>query len=182
LISNTYLLSKQHPYILEDIFKKRVIMSKTLTVGTEDFEFPIEGENPGYATEVTDWAEAVSDALATVQRPNDVLLTTSSVSNSAITPTNIPGFSFSTAEVKAIDCRYVVTRTTTGPSLRVTEVGYIEGYFDGTEWGITIRTTGDASIFLSITPAGQLQYYVTPLAGATHVGTIKFEGRVINNV
>ena len=156
-------------------------MSKTLTVGSEDFEFPTEGSNAGYATEVTDWAEAVSDALSTVQRPNDVLLTTSSVSNSAITPTNIPGFSFSTAEVKAIDCRYVVTRTTTGPSLTVTEVGYIEGYFDGSDWGISIRTTGDASIFISITPSGQMQYYVTPLAGATHVGTIKFEGRVINN-
>jgi len=160
-------------------------MSKTLTVGSEDFEFPVEGENAGYATEVTDWAEAVSDALATVQRPNDVLLTTSSVSNSAtnpLAPVNIPGFSFSTSEVKAIDCRYVVTRTTTGPSFTVTEVGYIEGYFDGSDWGISIRTTGDASIFISITPAGQLQYYVTPLAGATHVGTIKFEGRVINNI
>jgi hypothetical protein len=156
-------------------------MSKILTVGSQEFEFPLEGSNPGWGSEVTDWAEAVSDALATVQKPNDILLTTASISNTATTETNIVGFSFSTAEVKAIECRYLVTRITTSPASNYSEVGYIEGYFDGTNWGYSIRTTGDAKIYLSILPSGQVQYKVDTLPGATHVGQIKFEARVINN-
>jgi hypothetical protein len=156
-------------------------MPKNLTVGSEVFEFPLEGENAGYGSEVTDWAEAVSDALSTVQKPNDILLTTASISNSATSFTNIPGFSFSTAEVKAIQCRYFVSRITTTPSANLTEVGYIEGYYDGANWGISIRTTGDAKIYLQILPSGQMQYKVDSLPGATHVGQIKFEAKVINN-
>ena len=156
-------------------------MSKSLTVGSEIFEFPLEGENAGWGSEITDWAEAVSDALATVQKPNDILLTTAAISNTAIIDTNIVGFSFSTAEVKAIECRYLVSRVTTSPALNYSEVGYIEGYFDGTSWGYSIRTTGDAKIYLSILPSGQVQYRVDTIAAATHIGSIRFEAKVINN-
>jgi hypothetical protein len=164
-------------------------MPKTLVVGSEEFEFPLSGENPGYASEITDWAGAVTDALSTVQKPNDILTTTASLANNVTTPTNIPGFSFSTAQVIAIDCRYFVKRVTTGPSATYAEVGYIEGSFDGTNWSITIRTTGDSGIIppsyvgvlLSITPAGQIQYTSTNLPGSTHAGTITFEAKVINS-
>lgn len=156
-------------------------MSKTLIVGNEEFEFPTEGTNPGYGSEVTDWAEAVTEALTTVQKPNDILLTTAAINNNVSTPANIPGFSFTTAEVKAIDCRYLITRTTTGPDATYTEVGYIEGFFDGTNWGISIRSTGDSKVTLSITPAGQIQYTSENIIAATHVGEITFEAKVINS-
>lgn len=156
-------------------------MSKTLTVGNESFEFPVEGQNPGYGTEVTDWAEAVTNALSIVQKPNDILLTTATLANNVSTPTNIPGFSFSTAEVVAIECRCLVSRTTTVPAAVYTDVQYIEGYFDGTDWGYSIRRTGNSGVLLSITPAGQVQYTSSNLPGATHVGEIVFEARVINN-
>lgn len=156
-------------------------MPKILTVGSEEFEFPLSGENPGYGSEVTDWAEAVTGALSTVQKPNDIL-TRRDVINNAIGTFNIPGFSFSTAEVISIDCKYLVTRNVTGgtsPGI-YTEVGYIEGYYDG-NWSISIRTTGDAKILLSITPSGQIQYQVTEIFDGTHVGEIVFEAKVINN-
>jgi len=156
-------------------------MSKNLIVGNQTFEFPEQGDNADWGSSVTDWAEAVTDALSTVQKPNDILLTTANIANNISSPTNIPGFSFSTAEVKAINCQYLVTRTTTIPNVVLTEVGYIEGWFDGTNWGISIRTTGDAGILLSITPAGQMQYTSSNLAGATHTGSISFEAKVINN-
>lgn len=156
-------------------------MPKKLIVGNEEFEFPLSGQSPGYASEITDWAEAVTDALTNVQKPNDILTTTAAINNNVSTPTNIPGFSFSTAEVIAIDCRYFIKRTTTSPNFTVTEVGYIEGYYDGTNWGISIRSTGDSGVELSITPAGQIQYTSTSLAGATHVGSIVFEAKVIND-
>jgi hypothetical protein len=156
-------------------------MPKILIVGNEEFEFPISGQSPGYASEITDWAEAVTDALTNVQKPNDILTTTATLGNNVTAPQNIPGFSFSTAEVIAIDCRYFVKRITTSPNVTVTEVGYIEGYYDGTNWGISIRSTGDSGIELSITPAGQIQYTSSNLAGATHVGQIIFEAKVVNN-
>ena len=156
-------------------------MPKILTVGSEEFEFPLEGESPGYGSTITDWAEAVTDALSTVQKPNDILTTSAVIGNTAGT-FSIPGFSFSTAEVIAIDCRYFVSRTTTGPNATLVEVGYIEGYYDGSNWGISIRTTGDANILLSITPVGQIQNTIeTPLPGATHTGQIIFEAKVVNN-
>lgn len=156
-------------------------MPKILTVGSEEFEFPLEGQNAGYGSEITDWAEAVTDALSTVQKPNDILTTTAVINNIAGT-FSIPGFNFSTAEVVSIECRYLVKRVTTSPNSTYTEVGYIEGYYDGSDWGISIRTTGDAKILLSITTAGQVQYTLTAgdiLAG-THTGSITFEAKVIN--
>lgn len=155
-------------------------MPKILTVANEEFEFPLEGENPGYGSEITDWAEAVTGALSTVQKPNDILTRTELIANSQTSPVSIPGFSFSTAEVIAIECKYFIKRVTTGPNLTVTEVGFIEGYFDGTNWGISIRTTGDAGVLLSITPTGQIQYASSNLSGLTYEGTITFEAKVIN--
>jgi hypothetical protein len=156
-------------------------MSKTLIVGSDSFEFPEVGENPDWGSEVTDWAEAVTEALSTVQKPNDITLTNAVINNGVVTPTNINGFFFSTAEVKAIDSRYLISRSTVSPAVVITEVGYIEGYFDGTSWGISIRTVGDSSVSLSITPSGQIQYTSSTLAGTGYVGSIAFEAKVINN-
>jgi hypothetical protein len=152
-------------------------MPKILTVGNEEFEFPVTGENPGYGSEVTDWAEAVTGALSTVQKPNDILTTSAPINNTAGT------FNVSTAEVISIDCKYFVSRTVVGgtkPGVYV-EIGFVEGFFDGTNWGISIRTTGDAKILLSITPTGQLQYTLTEIFDGTHTGSIVFEAKVINN-
>jgi len=156
-------------------------MPKILTIGNEEFEFPLSGENPGYGSEVTDWAEAVTDALSTVQKPNDIITTREVINNGSGT-FPIPGFSFSTAEVISIDCKYVVVRQVTGGTKpgTYTETGYIEGYYDG-QWGISIRTTGDAKILLSINSSGQVQYQVTEIFDGTHVGVITFEAKVINN-
>jgi hypothetical protein len=153
-------------------------MPKILTVGTEEFEFPLEGENPGYGSEITDWAEAVSTALESVEKPNDISTTTKTIGNS-IGTYPIPNFSFPTSEVIAIDCKYFVKRTSNATAY--TEVGYIEGYYDG-NWGISIRTTGDAKILLSIDSTGQIQYTLaaSDVLPGTYTGSITFEAKVIN--
>lgn len=162
-------------------------MPRNLTIGNEVFEFPEVGENAGYGSEVTDWAQAVTDALANVQKPNDILTTSATINNNQSIATNIPGFSFSTAEVIAIDCRFFIKRVTTGPNATYVEVGYIEGYFDGSNWGISIRSTGhagvegDIGVELSILPSGQIQYRSSNVPGATHTGIIFFEAKVIND-
>lgn len=165
-------------------------MPKLLTVGNEEFEFPLEGENAGYGSEITDWAEAVTTALATVQKPNDIPTTSEILLNPDIlinTPSAIPGFSFPTADVIAIEAKYLFKRSYTtiadGNVVRM-EVGFIEGFFNGSEWGISIRTTGDSGILVTINPAGQMLYQTTenfPVGATNKVLSIVYEARVINN-
>lgn len=164
-------------------------MPKLLTVGNEEFEFPLEGENAGYGSEITDWAEAVTIALETVQKPNDIPTTSEIPLNADIAlnvPAPIPGFSFPTAEVIAIEGKYLFKRSYTTISGDVVnmEVGFIEGYFNGIEWGISIRTTGDIGVLVTINSAGQMLYQATqafPVGATNKVLSIVYEAKVINN-
>jgi hypothetical protein len=155
-------------------------MPKLLTVGNEEFEFPLEGENPGYGSEITDWAEAVTTALSTVQKPNDIPTRTESILNNKSTATSIPGFNFNTVEVISIECKYFIKRSSSITPL-IVESGFIEGYFDGSDWGISRRTIGDAGMLeISITTAGQIQYKSSDIGDLSYTGTITFEAKVIN--
>ena len=154
-------------------------MPKLLTVGTEEFEFPLEGENPGYGSEITDWASAVTTALETVQKPNDIPTRTESILNNKSITTPISGFNFNTSEVVSIECKYYIKRSNS--TVTITESGFIEGYFDGTDWGISRRTTGDAGILeMSITTTGQIEYKSSNMNPVSYIGTITFEAKVIN--
>jgi len=165
-------------------------MPKLLTVGSEEFEFPLEGENAGYGSEITDWAEAVTTALQTVQKPNDIPTTSEILLNAEIalnTQEPIPGFSFSTAEVIAIEGKYLFKRSYTtieDGNVVEMEVGFIEGFFNGVGWGISIRTTGDVGILLTIDSTGQLLYQTTknfPVGATNKNLSIVYEAKVINN-
>lgn len=157
-------------------------MPKILTVGTEIFEFPLQGENSDYGEQVTSWAEAVTDALTTVQQPNDILSTQASINNNQTTFANIPGFIFDTTEVIAINAEYIVNRTTTSPATKVTESGHIEGNFDGSNWTIAITNIGEAGMEFDITSAGQIQYKSSDISGTGYVGEIVFKAKVVNQV
>jgi hypothetical protein len=150
-------------------------MPKILTVGTDEFEFPLEGENAGYGSEITDWAEAVTESLSAVFRPGDITSRTAQIQNNITVPTSIQGFIFSSTIVSSFEAKYFIER----PSSSKRESGYIEGYHDGSDWIITIRVVGsaDAGVSLNINSSGQITYTSTPLDG---VGTIKFEAKVIN--
>jgi hypothetical protein len=164
-------------------------MPKILTVGNEEFEFPLEGENAGYGSEITDWAEAVTIALETVQKPNDIPTTSEIPLDSDIlinTPSAIPGFSFSTAEVISINAKYLFKRTYTlaGTDYSFFEVGFIEGFFDLVDWGISVRTTGDVGVLIDINSSGQMLYQTTqdfPVGATNKVLSIVYEAKVINN-
>ena len=163
-------------------------MPKLLTVGNEEFEFPLEGENAGYGSEITDWAVAVTEALSTVQKPNDIPTTSAIDLNPDIlinTPSAIPGFSFSTAEVIAIQAKYLFKRSyiLAGNPVVKMEVGFIEGFYDKVSWGISIRTTGDAGVLITINNSGQLLYQTTedfPVGSSSKTLSIIYEAKVIN--
>lgn len=155
-------------------------MPKILTVGNDDFEFPVEGENGNYGEEVTSWATAVSTALGTVQAPNDIPITTAAILNNITVPTPILGFSFDTSEVIAITGEYIVRRTTDVPANNLVENGLIQGNFDGANWKITHKCTGDAGITFDITMDGQIIYTTTNITGSNYSGEILFKAKVFN--
>lgn len=161
-------------------------MPKILTIGTDEFEFPLEGENAGYGSEVTDWAEAVTGALSTVERPGDIINKTAIIADSTAPSIElppvfvaIPEFTFSSAIVASFEAKYYVQRTSTAGSKR--EAGFIEGYHDGSDWIIAIRVVGDGGIDLDINSTGQVRYKTSSsLGGTSYTGFIKFEAKVIN--
>lgn len=155
-------------------------MPKILTIGTEEFEFPLESENGNYGEQVTDWAEAVSDALGTVQQRNDIPNSSATILNNVTTPTPIAGFLFDTSEVISIYAEFIVRRSTTAPAVSLVESGLITGNFDGQDWNIEITTVKDAGISLDITSGGQITYTTTNLAGSNYVGEILFKAKVFN--
>lgn len=156
-------------------------MPKTLVVGTEEFEFPNQGENADYGEQITDWASAVSDALTTVQQPNDILVTTSVISNNVSSPANIPGFTFNTSEVISVDAQCTITRTTDSPAVVLVEYFTIKSTFDGTDWSTSVESEGDDSgVELDIITSGQVQYTSTNLVGTNYVGEVLFKAKVFN--
>lgn len=155
-------------------------MSKILIVGNDEFEFPEEGTNASWGENVTDWASAVSDALAGVQQPNDITTTTAVINNGQASYANIAGFSFDTSEVISINGEFIVKRSTDSNNL--VESGVIRGNFDGTAWVVTQTSQGNAGVTFDITSGGQVQYISSTITGANYVGIIIFKAKVFNDI
>lgn len=157
-------------------------MPKILTVGTEDFDFPIEGDNANYGSSITDWATAVTDGLTTVVQPNDITVTTASINNNVLVATPIPGFLFDTSEVISINAEAIVTRSTTSPAEIRCENVYINGNFNGTDWAVTVQTIAgiDSGVTFDINSSGQVTYISDNMAGTGYVGQIVFKAKVFN--
>lgn len=154
-------------------------MPKSLTIGSETYDFPVAGENSGWGENVTDWAEAVTDALSSVQGPADILTTTANILNNQTSFVNINSFSFSTATVKAFTAKYYVKRSLTTPATVKVESGTIEGNYDGSSWQISIQNTGEADIEFNITVSGQIQYKSDNMVGSGYSGSITFKATSI---
>lgn len=155
-------------------------MPKTVQVGSDTFEIPVEGENPPYGEELTAFFVAVATALATVQGPNDIPITTAVLANNVSVFTNIPGLLFSAATTEAIDVNYLITRIYNSGSTTVAEQGHIEGSYDGTDFYITRDFDVDAGFEFNITPSGQMQYKSSDLSNHTST-TISFRAKTIDS-
>ncbi len=154
-------------------------MSKPLQVGSEIYNYPTQGENPGWGEEATGWAEAVTDALTAVQGPNDILLTSATLTNNQSSLADIPGFSFDTSQVQGIEATYFVVRTFDSGATVVTESGTLKGNYNGSDFIITVDAAGDSGVSLNITNAGQVQYTSTDLTD--HVSSIiRFRAKTID--
>lgn len=152
-------------------------MSKNLQIGTEVFQYPENGTNPSamWGEEATAWAEAVTELLATIFGPNDISLTTYSLSDNQVVPADIVGLKFSTTAVLSVEVEYIIERIK-GAAVYV-ESGKIYGNYDGTDFYISTETIGEAGISIDVTNIGQFTYTSTNIAQDSC--TIKFSASTI---
>lgn len=176
-------------------------MSKDLQIGSNIYEYPSPGEPAGWSEGASDWAEGVTNALATVQGPNDILLTSSSLIIPNGTPEtegpfNVNGFLFDSATVQGFDAQFLVTRTYTDGTPKEIESGDIIGNGADGEFRISISSIGDVGISFSILSqseidalpipdsskvAGQVQYTLEERANTQNI-QIKFKAKTIDQL
>jgi hypothetical protein len=156
-------------------------MAKNLQIGSNIYSYPEEGENPGYGEDATAWAEAVTDALQNVQGPNDILATSSTLTNNQATPADINDLTFNTGAVQYTFIEYLIKRVYDSGVTTVVESGQIFGNYDGSTFVMTRKADGsaEAGIEITVTNAGQFQYTSTDLANHTS-SVIKFKARTID--
>lgn len=168
-------------------------MSKDLQIGSNIYEYPSPGEPAGWSEGASDWAEGVTNALATVQGPNDITLESDTLT---ATSGNIDGFLFDSATVQGFDAQFVVTRTYTDNTPKEVESGDIIGNAANGEFSISVSSIGDVGITFSILSqseidalpipdpskvAGQIQYTLEQRDNTQNV-QIKFKAKTIDQL
>lgn len=160
-------------------------MTVKLQVGSDIFEYPKQGSG-NYGEEATAWAEAVTDALKTVQGPNDILLTSALLSNGS--SGIISGLTFNTGQVQQITVEALIVRTYTDATPTESESININGTYNGSEFIITdIRSGDDTGVDIDVgnefglvgIPSGQFVYLAENKAN-TNTLTIKFKAKTID--
>lgn len=145
-------------------------MSKPLQVGNDTFNYPSPGDKAGWGEEATGWAEAVTDTLANISGPNDILITSATLSNNQVTPANIPGLLLNTGEVQSFELDVLIYRTYNSGSSVAMERAKILGYFNGSDVYISQESVGTSGVDLSVTSGGQFQYTSSNLTN--HVSSV----------
>lgn len=150
-------------------------MPKDLQVGSDIFEYPITGDG-NWGEEATGWATAVTNALTSVQGPNDILVRSAALNNNQTTPEDIQNLNFDTVAVLSVTIEYFIQRNGTVVD---TENGVCLANYNGSTWKITQESTGDLGVVLSITNTGQVQYTSTDYPGHTS-SLIRFKAKTID--
>lgn len=150
-------------------------MSKKLTVGNESFDYPITGTN-NYGEGATDWADAVTDAVAEFFGPGDIRTTEAALANN--TTADVAGLVFDTAYVQRIKIEGIITRKISIPAATNVEAFIIEGAYNGSEFNITVEFSGNDTEVDLFMVGGQVRYTSADVTNTSEM-TIKFKASVI---
>lgn len=151
-------------------------MPKILQIGNQTFEYPVQGDG-NYGEEASAWAEAATDALQTVQGPEDILLTEALLTNGA--SGDINGLLFDTSLVQQVVVEGIIVRNYTDATPTEAEAFVTLGAYNGVSFKISVESSGDDSgVTLDVSPSGQFTYVAANRAN-TNTITIKFKGKAI---
>lgn len=153
-------------------------MSVPLTVNNNSYNYPENGENPGWGEDATAWAEAVTAVLGTLQGSNDITLSNANIANGAVAQ-SVLGLAFNTTQVLQFRIEYTVKRVYGIPASNVKmETGVIFGYNDDTDVFLSQESHGDAEVSFDIV-AGQIVYTSSTLSNPDS-GVITFKATTMN--
>jgi|13_taG_2_1085334.scaffolds.fasta_scaffold00468_26 hypothetical protein len=154
-------------------------MSIRLRLGDEVFDIPTVG-NSNWGEQITLYLRKNSEIIATIQGPQDILLTEASLADGASSQP-INGLSFDTSIVQQIQVEGLITRTFTSGTPKVDSFK-CSGVFDGSDFYIDSEFTGtDADVSIDINAAGQFIYTSQSVVDTDQL-TIKFRGQAIIDV
>jgi hypothetical protein len=161
-------------------------MSVTLTVNNIPFEYPVSGDEPGWAEGATGWAEEVTEVLGELLGPNDIIETTFNIQNNISTFTNIASLSFNTGEVRGAAINYTIYRVSDTTTSGKAESGTINIVYDnaaasGSKWTYTVfGVNGNSGVTFDVTDAGQFQYKSTDIGSAGYSGVMTFRAKSLS--
>lgn len=161
-------------------------MPITLIVNNTPFEYPIDGDSPGWGQAATDWATEVTLVLNELLGSSDIIQTPFVISNNVSVFTDILGLSFNTGLVRAAVIDYSVYRTSTASPSGHAETGVLNIVYDnsaapGSKWSmIGYGVNGNSGVTFNITDAGQVQYKSSDIGAAGHSGIMKFRAKALN--
>lgn len=139
-------------------------MSVNLTVGSNNFDFPTEGENPPWGSDVTDWASEVSRVLGTLASTTDILNSQFQLNAGVSSPTALNGLYFNPNQVRSVTIEYTIYRAS---STEKTETGIITISNTGSGFSLVRESNADVGIDFSIDNTGQIKYASNRQTGAS---------------
>lgn len=153
---------------------------KKLQVGDESFIYPIEGtDNYGEEAGANGWAGKVTEVLASIFGPNDILPTESPLVNGG--SGNINGLKFDTGAVKQVAIQAVIKRTYTDATPTEAEAVVIEGAYNGSIFNISAAYAGDdTGVEIDTDNTGQFTYVAEDKTNTDSL-TIKFSAKALTN-
>jgi hypothetical protein len=154
-------------------------MSIIVTVNNIPFEIPVEGQPAPWGQNLTDYFVEVAKVLNSLKGANDILETGATIVLNQTTFADIADFKFNAATVRSFSVQGSITRTTN--SVKLYESFTLSGLYIDTDWVLQLEGFGDTGVTLDITPAGQVQYKSTSIAGSGYIGLMKFRGIGITN-
>jgi len=154
-------------------------MAIRLRLGDEFFDIPTVGDS-NWGEQVTLYLRKNSEIIATIQGPQDILLTETPLSNGA-NGQSINGLRFDVSTIQQIEVDGIITRNITAQTPKIDSFT-CEGIFDGTDFVISNEYIGTrAGVILDIDNSGQFICNVDDVFGTESV-SIKFRAKAIVDV
>lgn len=154
-------------------------MAVPLTVSGVTYQYPVT-DNQEWGTEATNWAIAMTDAMATAVQGGDLAPTILVTIQNGVSNISVTGLLFNSAITQSAKIEYYVYRTNDVTELA--ESGTIRIVFKDTlnEWSIDRTFQGDdTGLDFDITPSGQIQYTSTTIGATSYTGKMRYRALAV---
>ena len=154
-------------------------MPVPLIVNNTTYEYPQNRDVPGWGSEATEWAQAVTLVLGSIAGPQDILNTVANISNNQVlappaTSGLVSGLSFDPTIVRGARVDYNVYRVTSAQELVEQGIMLITYKPVANTWDLVITSSQSAGITFTISSSGQIYYTTTNMSGINYNGSITF--------